>query len=129
MTVSTLLKIISFLVCVIIVAGLAYRRKRKIHARLMMTAFGIDVALVLYIELTRKAVETALHPPHPFVIFHVAISVLVLLLYGVQIFLGMRLMRGGASTRLHGRVGLIFVVLRLANFVTSLSVENFVRHS
>lgn len=124
-----LLKLLSFVVCLIILAGLYYRRNRRLHARLMMSAFIIDMALVLYIELTRKAVETAIGPMHPFVAFHVIVSVVVVVLYLVQIYLGFKMMRKPAcSPKLHGRIGMVFVVLRLANFVTSLFVDVFVVH-
>ena len=126
MQASLILKIISFGVCLIILIGLAYRHNRRVHPKLMMSAFVIDVAMVLYIELTRHAVNTALHPPHPFVMIHVAISVTVMILYLVQIGLGIRLMKGRGTSRVHGRIGWLFVGLRLANFITSLWVERFV---
>lgn len=126
MTASLALKILSGVVCLIILVGLAYRRRKKMHAGLMMTAFVIDVAMVLYIELTRQAIATAIHPPHPFVRLHVTISITVMILYVFQIVTGMRRYKTGSRRDGHRLGAVLFVIFRLGNFVTSLWVEQFI---
>lgn len=122
-----ILKTLSCFVFLLINLGLIYRKNRRRHVRLMSAAFVIDLLLVLYIELTKNAVKTAVHPPHAFILFHVVVSVLVLVGYVAQIILGRKLLKGaGADVRkTHIRVGASFYVLRLTNLVTSFFVEGF----
>ncbi|MCH8268460.1 MAG: hypothetical protein IH846_13160, partial [Acidobacteria bacterium] len=48
-----MLHIASTLVLVLIVAGLYNRRRPQWHLRFMLSAFVVDLMLVLYIEATR----------------------------------------------------------------------------
>lgn len=120
-----ILKLISVFTCVLIFIGICYRKNRKRHVPIMLTAFTIDVAMVLYIELTRHAIKTSLHPPHPFVTFHVCISVILMILYLVQVWVGFKLYRGGTMRSFHRKMAVAFVIFRLANLVTSFYVEQF----
>ncbi len=116
---------ISTVALVLIFAGLVCLRFRRLgcHAACMVTAFVLDVGLVLYIELSRGAVDRVAHSISPLLWFHVAISTAALLLYVVQGYLGYRLYRGLAvSTMSHRWVGITFLVLRLGNYVTSFMV-------
>jgi hypothetical protein len=121
-------KLISFGVCVIIVIGLYYRKRRRVHIPLMASAFCIDLGLLLYIELTRQAIRTVTHQPHPFVAVHSLISILVAIAYVVQIASGIALAKTGRWRCVHRFTAPIFVVLRLSNFITSLWVDAFVSH-
>lgn len=121
-------KILSFFVCIIIILGLYFRKERTKHISLMVTAFVVDMGLVLYIEMTRQAIDTAMHPTHPYVIFHVIISVAVVVMYLWQIIIGLRLLKLNKNVSLHRWGGLTFFVLRLANFFTSLWIEEYVNH-
>lgn len=115
-----MLHLASTLVLALIVAGVYYKRDTRRHLRLMIAAFAIDFSLVLYIELTRHAVERAVTHAGPLLWFHIAVSVGVLVVYVAQIQLGRRILAGFAATRtLHLQLGLTFLVLRLANYVTS----------
>ena len=119
--------LVSTLVCFLIGFGLVHRKNRKVHVPLMVSAFVIDISLVLYIEFTRKAVETALTPQHPLVVFHIVISVVVVLLYILQIGLGMNLLRFNRFRPMHRLVGFAFIVFRFGNFVTSFLIEGLVQ--
>jgi uncharacterized membrane protein YozB (DUF420 family) len=123
-----MLKLTSLFVLILIGFGLYYRKERPKHIIFMSSAFLIDIAIVAYIEFTREAINTTLHPPHAFIIFHVIISVLVIVLYLHQIISGIKILKNKISKTWHRNVGISFVVLRLLNFVTSLFVENFTRH-
>ena len=114
---------ISFLVLVIIAFGIYFKKKHKIHYSLMGSAFIIDVALVLYLEITRGAVDKAMHPTGPLLIFHVAISIAAMVLYLVQFYLGYRYLKGrSGSIKLHRYMGMAFIFCRVTNFVTSFMV-------
>lgn len=113
---------ISFLVLIIIGLGLRYRKERKKHIPLMLSAFVIDVSLVLIIEINRHAVERAVGLTLPaFTWCHIAISTSVVVLYLILITTGIKLAKGNESVRpFHKKLALVFIVLRLANFITSL---------
>ncbi len=117
-----MLHIASTLVVVIIATGLYFRRTRPTwHIRLMSTAFIVDVALVLWIEISRHAVEKVVTHVRPMVYVHVAISLGVLANYIAMIVLGRRVLRGNRASRsTHRNLGITFVMLRGLNYVTAL---------
>jgi len=119
---------ISTCVLIIIAVGLCFRHRPKVHIPCMLTAFSLDVGLVLYIELNRHAIETVSQVvqrsfPHGLLLFHVVMSVLVLILYVLMLRLGLGLLKGQENLRLkHRYLGCAFAVCRLANYVTSFFV-------
>lgn len=116
----------STLVLVLVGLGLYFRRRARIHLAFMIAALVVDLGLVLYIELTRSAVEKVTTAPlGPVLTFHIVASVLVLLIYIVQVGLGVRKLRSGVSSHLaHRYLGMAFVVLRLANYATSYMISS-----
>jgi len=116
-----MLHAISTVAVLVIFAGLWFRKRdRRLHKRLMLSAFAIDVGLVLYIELTARAVEQVDRDMGGLLAFHVAVSVGAVLLYLVMFALGWRLDRGHEGARAwHRNCGVAFVALRLTNYVTS----------
>lgn len=118
-----MLHLLSTIVLLLIAAGVYYRKRTHLHLGLMTSAFVLDVVMVLWIELTRHAVEKTVNPEHhtgALLWFHIAVSVGVLVAYVWQIELGRRLLRGLAATRgLHIKLGATFCTLRLLNYVTS----------
>lgn len=114
---------ISALILVTIAIGLSFRRDRNVHPKIMFGAFTADVALVLYIELTRGAVERVVSEVSVILWIHAAISLTVVLLYITMIVLGLKLKGGNEAVRnTHRNLGYTFVVFRSANFVTSFMV-------
>jgi len=113
--------IISILVCILLVVGVLNRRRKTIHIPLMVTAIGIDLAMVLYIELTRGAVKAAEERMGLLMIVHIIISVGVLVLYGIHVWTGIKKARGGSSPT-HGRIMYATVALRFLNLITSIMV-------
>jgi hypothetical protein len=112
--------LMSTVVLALIASGVLSRRRPRRHRRFMIGALGADVFLVLYVELSRHAVETASHSTRPIVWVHAGTSVLVLCLYAVLLRLGLLLSRGVRVHRsVHFRVGVLFCALRLCNYVTS----------
>jgi uncharacterized membrane protein YozB (DUF420 family) len=110
-------------VMILLGIGLLNRRRARRHMACMLTAFAVDLGLVVYIELTRHAVAEVAGSGRPLLWFHVVVSVGVLAAYLAQIRLG-RLILEGQSTRrrTHRRVAWAFVVLRTTNYVTSFLV-------
>ncbi len=115
----------STLILGIIILGLVYRHQPKKHVPLMLTAFALDVALVLYIELSRDAIHTfseSLRTPfeHQLLLFHIAVSVLTLVLYVVLTATGFKVLKGrGELLKLHRNLAGLFVLARLVNYATS----------
>lgn len=120
----TVLHAISTAVVALIVLGVVNRRTPVLHQRLMTTAFVLDLALVLYIETTRHAVERVVGPAGPLVWFHAAVSTAVLGLYVAQLRLGRQLLAGrSASRRVHVALGLTFLLCRGLNYATAFLVS------
>ncbi len=115
------LSIISIFACTLLIVGYVSRRHRKIHIPLMVSAFTIDMGLLLYIELTRHAIEQAVESPGGLLIFHIIISVGVVVLYIGQVVSGMK-KRKGQPSPWHGKAGLPLVILRVGNLITSFLV-------
>ncbi len=116
-----MLHVFSTVVVLAIFAGLWYRKRdRRMHKRLMIGAFVVDLALVLYIEVTAQAVEQVGGDMSPLLLFHVIVSTGAFLLYFVMFALGRRLDAGREEARAaHRNVGILFLLLRLTNYVTS----------
>ena len=116
---------ISTLALILIFAGVYFRKKRALHMSLLLSAFVIDVLLVLYIELTRHAVEKVVSNSGPLLWFHVFVSVVALGLYVFQVRLGYLLYRGiQASRGLHIKCGMAFILFRVMNYITSFMVTS-----
>ena len=56
---------ISTIVLLILAAGILLRRHRRIHIPIMITAFSLDLASVLAIEINRGAIKKAISSPPP----------------------------------------------------------------
>jgi len=111
---------ISTLVLLLLAAGFLSRRRRRIHIPIMLAAFGLDLSLVLAIEITRGAIRKATTAPPPLLLFHVLVSVLALVFYGAMYVLGRRVQSGAEQLRpWHRRTALVFGACRATNYVTS----------
>jgi len=116
--------LVSSFVVVLISVGIMFRRKMEVHIPLMASAFVIDVALVLIIELQRHAVEKVIGEvtaasPSAFVIFHASISLLVILFYIALGITGSKTLKDRSKLAVHKKLAYIFIGLRLINYVTS----------
>jgi len=119
----TWLHIVSALVCALLIAGVLARRCRNIHIPLMISAIVSDLAIVLIIEFGRGVLQQSQTRMGPLMIVHIAISVIVLIGYGIQVGTGIKKLRGRA-TRTHASVMPLLIIARLGNFLTSLLVLN-----
>lgn len=116
-----MLHIISTLVLLIIIAGMRLRKYTKVHMALMGSAFVIDLLLVLYIEFSRKAVETVVSTSaKPIIYIHALISLTVLGCYVGMFVLGRRTLAGKpAAKAAHRNLGITFCLFRAANYATA----------
>lgn len=116
-----MLHAISTVVVVLLLAGIWLRKRNNWwHWRLMITAFVIDIALLLYIEFTLHAVETVVAEVNPLIWFHATVSTAVIVMYLVMFALGRKLIVGQNRLRLtHRNVAIAFCACRGINYVTS----------
>lgn len=116
------LVLLSAAVCTMLTVGVIYRRRRTIHIPLMMSAFLIDLGVVIYLEVRRGVVESIpKRDMTPLLAFHIAISVIVLILYFTQAYSGIRRWKGRRSDW-HYWAAYGLYPLRLINFVTSILI-------
>jgi hypothetical protein len=87
----------------------------------MVAAFLVDLGLVLYIEISRYAMEEVVSTNHGMVLwFHAPVSTLGLAAYVGQITLARLLLAVmGASRRMHIVTGVSLCGLRILNRLTS----------
>ena len=121
----TALHVVSTFVVLLVIVGIRNRRRPQVHRACMLTAFAIDLGLVVYIEATRHAVETVVTAVRPLIWVHAAISVGVLVCCGLMIGLGRKLFTGALELRMtHRNIGIAFCLLRSLNYVTSFLVQS-----
>ncbi len=116
--------LVSSFVVFLIAVGIFFHRKTEVHIPIMASAFVIDVALVLIIELQRHAVEKVVGEvtatsPSAFVIFHATVSLLVILFYIALGITGSKLLKDKTKRSIHKKLAYAFIALRLINYITS----------
>ncbi len=116
-----IVELISCGICVLLVIGVLNRRHKRIHIPLMVSAFISDMTMLLYIEFTRQAIETAWTRMSPLMGIHIVLSVIMIGLYVEQIATGIRKARGRRHPW-HGKAGIAFLVCRFGNLITSFMV-------
>lgn len=119
---TVIFQVQSTIILLLIYFGIYHRRNRILHVRVMLTAIIWDVLLILQIELTRKAIATALKPTeNSFLLnFHITIAVLTVLIYGALIYTGRKILSGENKIRpRHKLLGLTAVTLRTLTYITS----------
>lgn len=109
-----------------LVSGLFFTKKRGIHIRLMLTGIAVDFLLVLFLQLTRAAVQTALKfELSTFQQIHIGFSTSALALYPLVIYLGRRLFITPANSRIrnaHRNVAITCFILRTLGFLFMFSM-------
>jgi len=118
------LKIISIGIVILLFYGLTQRFRPRIHIPVMLSAFVLDVGLVLYIELSRDATGTAMGwDDLPGIMqIHIFLSTMTVVMYLVQIVSGfIRYRKGGMPY--HKHTGILFMVFRLGNLLTSFMID------
>ncbi|MGB0452512.1 MAG: hypothetical protein ACPGJV_02270 [Bacteriovoracaceae bacterium] len=117
----------SLIILILFYIGIAKRKSRSLHVKLMTIGIIWDVLLVLQIELTRSAINTAskVTSNNWLMNFHVTIAITTVVLYFVQIYFGRKLMKSNGSVRLkHKLIGYTTIVLRTLVFFTSFIIKS-----
>ena len=131
--------ITALLVNVLVVIGLIYgiskRREPAIHMKVMTTCFVVDLLNVILVEVAARvtnedsqgAVEQGLRSFYEkffsLLNCHILVSVIAIVCYIIAIRTGRRLFRTGEGRSTHRKNAMIFVVTRLASFVTSIMIS------
>lgn len=112
---------------VLLVIGLVKRDRRTVHVTSMLVAFALDFALVLYLQVTKDAVQRAVgFELSSLGQLHVLTSTVAILLYLPVFWLGCKLMRGSATPvdrRWHIRLALTAFIFRTLGFTLMFSVS------
>jgi hypothetical protein len=102
--------------------GLFKRKVRSTHIKVMFGAIIWDILLILQIELSRSAIKKAsgLGDNHTALLIHLFFAVSTVLLYGVMIYSGRRILKGDTSIRKWHKIGGITTyVFRWLTLLTS----------
>jgi hypothetical protein len=112
----------SLCIVLLMVIGIANRKKRQRHVKIMSVTMIWDVILILQIELSRSAIikaSKALSNTMALNI-HVTIAVLTVVLYGFMIHSGRKLLAGELKIKpRHRNLGWATFAMRILTFITS----------
>ncbi len=110
----------------VILLGVALRRRRATHVAIMRSCFAADLLMVLLIELQRGAVKQSMEQMQSFskglLSFHILVSVLAVVFWFVQLRSGSRILKGAPIDAAHRRGAVLFLIFRLSNVVTAFMV-------
>lgn len=109
----------------LMIGGLVMRRRAQDHVSMMAGALGLDLAVVLGLELSRHAVGTAVGLElGPWQQAHIYASTMAVILYAPLVVLGVRRLRGGAmpAFRWHAPLGMLAFGLRTLGFALMFSL-------
>lgn len=98
------------------------RRRQKLHVKMMSAAMLWDLLLIAQIEFTRSAVATAMKiNENPLMLkIHLAFAIGSVVLYGVMIFTGRKVLAGERSwRRRHKALGVTTLIFRTLTLLTS----------
>ncbi len=116
-------KILSTTVVLLIIAGLVTRKQTRAHISLMLSAFVLDIGLLLAIEFQRNAINTALNTTlKPILFFHICVSVLMIIFYVIMIRSGMATLKDRSHKARHKNLAKIFLLLKFLNYTTSFMI-------
>lgn len=116
------MQIQSILIVLLMTSGIAVRRNRKLHVKIMSGTMIWDVILILQIELSRSAIlkaSKALTNSNALNI-HVSIAVSTVILYAFMVYTGRGLLSGRNELRSrHQKLGWLTYAMRILTLVTS----------
>jgi len=122
MNTGLLLQTQSLLVLLLLIVGVIYRKNRKRHIKVMVSAIVWDLLLVLQIEFNRGVLTKAAGVSSNALALniHVTIAFLTILSYIAVAYSGTRILKGMEGWRLRHRfLGLTALTLRILTFATS----------
>jgi hypothetical protein len=98
------------------------KKNLRSHIKIMSSAMIWDVLLILQIEITRSAINTASKGTNnpTALLIHLFFAIGSVLLYGAMTYTGRKVLKGEAKfKKLHKKMGIITLVFRVLTFVTS----------
>lgn len=111
----------------LIVLGWTQRRRRARHVPLVLAGIGLDLALVVWLELSRSVVEKTMHDHFSVLRWvHIWSSTLAVVLYLPTLWYGFRLLRGAGgpdARKRHAVVATLALVARTVGFFCMWGVE------
>ena len=117
---------IASLAWLLLVSGYLLRRQRRWHVPLVVSAISLDFGLVLFLQLTRDAAQTAMGMGmelSPLEYVHILASTGAILCYLPTIYFGRKLLRGELEYRSrHQRVAMLALFLRTVGFLFMFSM-------
>lgn len=122
MTLTVFFQIQSAIILALMIFGVTKRRVRKTHVRIMSGVIIWDIFLVLQIELSRSAINTASKGSEnpTSLLIHLFFAISSVLLYFVMIWSGRSLLAGNNSRRgLHKFFGWMTLTFRILTLITS----------
>ena len=124
--VSTISLVMNLVIMIVIVIGVLYRFRPKVHIPIMVSCFVLDISNVLVIELNRAAIATSIKTFSEFgswlLKFHIAISLACCLCYVIAVLTGIRLYKKNVGRRTHKTNAVVFLVCRVLNCITAFMV-------
>jgi uncharacterized protein (TIGR03382 family) len=103
---------------VLLVVGWTQRRRRGAHVPLVLLGIGIDLVVVVALEVQRDVVAATVGESHGVLqSIHIGASAFAVLLYLPTLVLGVLLLRGRVRVRAaHGLVAVLALLLRAVGF-------------
>ena len=102
--------------------GLLERKRRPVHVAFMLSGILLDIGLVLYLQFTKDAIQTALgFSLAALKQVHIGFSTGAFVLYFPVLFLGAKLLGGSGTARTrswHIRLAVMAFILRSLGFVS-----------
>ena len=109
-----------------LVCGYLKRKDRTTHVALMRTGIFLDIALVLYLQVTRGAIQTALGFSLELLKqLHIGASTVALVLYFPVLYLGYLLVQNKGTPRtreLHIKIATTAFIFRTLGFILMFSM-------
>lgn len=117
-----LMQLQSLCIVLLMLAGIAVRRRRQLHVRIMSIAMIWDIILILQIELSRSAILKASKAvTNPMILnIHVSFAVSTVILYAFMVYTGRAMLAGRSDIRVkHRLLGYTTLTMRILTFITS----------
>ena len=116
-------RILSTIIFAFIIFGVTQRRNRKVHIPTMVSCFVADITLLLFVELSRGAIERVQAGELPLILrIHLLFSVPMVGSWLLALFAGYH-RRKGRLVKLHFINACLFLTLRTGNWITAFFVE------
>ncbi len=114
----------AILAWLLLVNGLILRKKTSWHVPLMLSGMFLDIAIVINLQITKKAVQTVIAMEmSPLKQVHVFFSTLAFILYLVIIYLGNKLLKGEKNLKkLHVQIAIAAFTFRTIGLICMLAL-------